>query len=142
MRAENERLRAEVAGRGTNGTAQYWSSPGFLRKSEARMVGYNTPEDTLQSLLCAVHNHDLTNALQAFAPEMANELTVRFAESGQSMEDFFSRVGGFFGMRIADRSTVVNDGSRLVWVELVPGMPGQLVNLSQTNGQWKIRSRP
>jgi hypothetical protein len=30
------------------------------------MVGYNTPEDTLQSLLWAVQNRDLTNLLQAF----------------------------------------------------------------------------
>jgi hypothetical protein len=142
VRGENERLRAELASRSTNGVAGYRFPPDYVRQSEARMVGYNTPEDTLQSLLWAVRNHNLTNALRAFVPEMANELRIEFGKSGQSMEDFFSKAVGFFGMRIAERSTVVNDGSLLVWVELVPGMPGPTLHLAQTNGQWKIASRP
>ena len=135
---ENERLRAELASHNTNGAAGYQFPPGFVRKSEARMVGYKTPEDTLQSLLWAVRNHDLTNALQAFTPDMAKELSVEFGESGQSMEYFFHNAGGLFGMRIADRSTVVEDGSLMVWVELVPGMTGPMIHLRQVNGQWKI----
>ena len=112
-----------------------------MRLSEARLVGYNTPDDTLQSLLWAVRNQDLTNALQAFAPEIAKDLRVEFGESGQSIEDFFHKAGGFFGMRIADRSHIVDDGSLLVQVELVPGMPGPLIVFRQINGQWKIARR-
>lgn len=138
VHAENERLRAQLASRGTNGSSGFQLPPGYVRKSEARLVGYNTPDDTLQSLLWAVRNQDLTNALQAFAPEIAKELRVEFGESGQSIEDFFHKAGGFFGMRIADRSHVVNDGSLLVQVELVPGMPGPLIVFRQINGQWKI----
>ena len=43
--------------------------PGYIRKSEARMVGYSTPDDTLQSFLWAIQNRDLTNVLQALAPD-------------------------------------------------------------------------
>ena len=56
VRAENERLRAQLATRGTNGPAGFQLPPGYIRKSEARMVGYNSPDDTLQSLLWAVQN--------------------------------------------------------------------------------------
>ena len=142
VRDENEQLRAELASRGTNGAAGSPFHPGFVRKSEARMMGYKTPEDTLQSLLWAVRNHDLTNALQAFAPEMADALWTRYAQSGESMEAFFHNAGGFFGMRIADKSTIVNDGSLLVCVELVPGMSGPMIRLRQVNDQWKIASEP
>jgi hypothetical protein len=138
-RAENERLRAELAGRGTNAGAGRWLSTGFVRRSEARMVGYNSPEDTLQSLLWAVRNQDMTNALQAFAPAMADELRSEFTEHGRSMSDYFT---GFIGVRVTEQSTIVKDGSRWVQVELVPGMAGQNLHFIQTNGQWKIEYWP
>ena len=53
VRAENERLRAQLASRTHNGLRGSQSPPGYIRKSEARMVGLNTPEDTLQTLLWA-----------------------------------------------------------------------------------------
>ena len=142
VRAENERLRAELASRTTNGAAGFRFPTGYVRKSDARMVGYNTPDDTLQSLLWAVRNQDLTNVLQAFAPQKAKALQVEFGQSGQSIEDYFHKTGGFFGVRIVDRSQVVNDGSLLVQVELVPGMPGPQIVFRQINGQWKIDSWP
>ena len=142
VRPDNERLRAQLARQSTNGTGGFGFPPGFVRKSEAHNVGYKTPEDTFQSLLWAVRNHDFTNALQAFAPQMADELRAEFGESGQSMENFFSMTGGLLGMRIADQSRIVDDGSLLVEVELAPGMPGPTIHLAQTNGQWKIMSRP
>jgi hypothetical protein len=142
VRAENERLRAELGSRGTNGPDGFPFPPGFVRKSEARMVGYSRPEDTLQSLLWAVRNHDLTNAAQAFVPEVAKELRGEFEKSSRSMDDYFHNMGGFFGARIADQSRIVEDGSILAEVELAPGMPGPLISLCQTNGQWKITSWP
>ena len=83
VRAENERLRAQLASRGTNGPGGFQLPPGYMRKRDARMVGFNTPDDTLQTLLWAVQNHDLTNVLQAFTPEQAEEIR---AQAGESRE--------------------------------------------------------
>src|ERR1035438_4319523 len=80
-RTENEQLRAQPASRSTNGAGGNQGPAGYVRKSEARMVGYNTPDDTLQSLLWALQNHDLTNVLQAFAPDIAAEIRARVGES-------------------------------------------------------------
>ena len=138
-RAENERLRAQVASRGTNGPGGFQLPPGYVRKSEARMMGYNTPDDTLQTLLWATRNHDWTNVLQAFAPERAKELRGEFGESGQSIERVLDNAAGFFGMRIVERKPGGKDGSSIVAeVEVVPGVPGPTVGFRQINGQWKI----
>jgi len=141
-RGENERLRAELASRGTNGAAGFRFPPGFVRKSEARMVGYKTPDDTLQSFLWAVRNHDVTNALQAFAPEKAKELRGELGGSSQSIEDVMNNAAGFFGMQIVERDIneqhPSKDGSIVSHVEVVPGLSGPTICFRRINGQWKI----
>ena len=137
-RAENERLRAQLAGRSTNGPAAFRFPPGFVRKSEAKMVGYTTPDDTLQSFLWAVRNHDLTNVLQAFAPEKAKELRGEFGRSGQSIEGLMYNATGYFGMQIVKWEQQPKYGSIIAQVEVVPGVPGPTVGFRKINGQWKI----
>ena len=137
-RAENERLRAQLANRGTNGLGGFKLPPGYVRKSEARMVGYNTPDDTLQSLLWATQNHDLTNLLQAFTPERAEQLQAKARQSDQSTEDFFRDSAAFVGMAVVGRKQDTNDGSIDVEVEVLPGMPHAEISFRQINGQWKI----
>src|SRR6266851_4167937 len=63
IRSENERLRLLFAERQTNPPSAL--PPGYIRKSQARLVGYNTPEDTLQSFLCALQTRDAMNVLLA-----------------------------------------------------------------------------
>ncbi len=140
VRAENERLRAQLASRGTNGPAGSQLPPGYIRKSEARMVGYSTPDGTLQSLLWAVQNRDLTNLLQAFMPERAEELRAKAAESGEAVKDFFTQAQGLVGMRIVSRKTGIRDGANVIDadVEVLPGESGPPISFIQTNGQWKI----
>ena len=138
VRAENERLRAQFASRGTNGSAGFQLPPGYMRKSEARMVGYKTPDDTLQSLLWAVQNHDLTNVLQAFTPERAEQLQAKARQSDQSTEDFFRDSAAFVGMWVVGRKQNTDDGSIDVEVEVMPGMPREGFSFRQINGQWKI----
>jgi hypothetical protein len=136
--AENERLRAQLANRSTNGPGGFQLPPGYLRKGEARMVGYNTPDDTLQSLLWALQNHDVTNLVQAFAPEIAQQLRAQAGESRESIEDFFSQAAGFVGMRILKREPDANEDSIAVEIEMVPGEPARRTTFRQVNGQWKI----
>jgi hypothetical protein len=136
VRAENERLRAQLASRGTNGLGGFQLPPGYVRLSEARMVGYNTPDDTLQSLLWATQYHDLTNVLQAFMPEMAEQFRAQAGKSSQSIEDFFSTYQAP-GMAILSRKPEA-DGSVELEVETVPGAPSGRINLRPVAGQWKI----
>jgi len=138
VRAENEQLRAQLASRGTNGPGGVQLPPGYVRKSEARLVGYNTPDDTLQSVLWATRNHDLTNVLEAFTPEIAEQIRAQAGVSPQSMEDFFAKAVGFVGVRVVRREPADSDGSIAVEVEIVPGMPDAKIRFQQINGQWKI----
>jgi hypothetical protein len=138
VRGENERLRSQVARWGTNGPAGVRLPPGYIRKSEARMVGYNTPENTLQSLLWAVQNHDLTNVLRAFTAESVEHFLAQAARSNRSIEDFFRDSAALPGMAIVDRRQDTNDGLIELEVEWVPGMPHVEIPFQQTNGQWKI----
>ena len=135
---ENEQLHAQLASRGTNGPGGYQTPAGYVRKSEARMVGYNTPDDTLQSLLWALQNHDLTNVLQAFAPDIAAEIRARLGESPQALEDLWGKSAMLVGMRIVSRVPDVSDGSIAVEVEVVPGESGAHTTFRQINGQWKL----
>jgi len=140
VRPENEQLRAQLAIRGTNGPGGLPLPPGYVRRSEARFVGYNTPEDTLQSVLWAARSHDLTNILQAFAPEVAEQLRAQAGESPQSLEEFWSKSAGLVGMRIVSRKPEASDGSITVEVEVAPGVPNAEVTFRQINGQWKMAS--
>jgi hypothetical protein len=137
-RAENERLRAQLASRSTTNPGGLQLPRGYLRKSEARMVGYNTPDDTLQSLLWALQNHDVTNLVQAFTPEIAQRLRAQAGESRESIEDFFSQAAGFVGMRILRREPDASENSIAVEMEVVPGESVKRTTFRQVNGQWKI----
>ena len=138
VRLENERLRSQVASRGTNGAEAFKLPPGYVRKRDAQMAGYNTPEDTLQSLLWAIQNHDLTNMLQAFSTERAEELRAEMAQSNRSAEDFFHDAEGLVGMGIVRREQDASGDGMHVEVEMVPGMPRQRITFRRINAQWKI----
>jgi hypothetical protein len=138
VRGENERLRAELASRSTNGAAAYRFPPDYVRKSEARMVGYNTPEDTLQSLLWAIRNRDLTNVLRAYVPESAHFLQTMLQKQGRSIEDEWSDETLAFGMRFVREKTNAQTGTLFVVGEMAPGVSGPCFYLRQTNGEWKI----
>jgi len=66
VRSEHEQLVLQLGARGKNASAL---PPNYIRKAQAQLVGYNSPEATLQSFLFAIRNHDLTNFFQAFTPE-------------------------------------------------------------------------
>src|SRR5713101_7976765 len=66
---EAEQLQAQLQNSQTNSAAGVRLPPGYLRKSQAQNVGYNTPEDTMQTFLWALQNRDLTNLTLAFKPE-------------------------------------------------------------------------
>jgi len=131
-RGENERLRIQLAASRTNVSAANALPPGYVRKSEARFVGYNTPADTIQSLLWAVQNRDFTNLLAAFTPETARQM--------QQDKDFFENVSIIPGMHIKGQQQMP-DGSIELEMEIVPGEPlPERMRFRQINGQWKLES--
>ena len=137
VRVENERLRAQLGSRGTNGPGAFQLPPGYLRKSEARLVGYNSPDDTIQSMLWSIQNHDMTNLLQALAPDQADQLRERLAQGKRSSEDFFGDAGTVPGMAILRRKQLP-DGSVELEVEMAPGLNPDPIRMQQFGGQWKI----
>ncbi len=141
VRLENEQLRAQLASRGTNAASGSGLGPGYVRKAQARMVGYNTPEDTIQSFLWAMQNHDLTNLLQAFTPVAAQQMQATVQESGRSVEEFFQGTDAFVGLGVRSREQLP-DGAMVVTLEVAPGIPPQEVRFERINGQWKMARPP
>jgi hypothetical protein len=139
VRTDNERLHAQLARRGTNGPAGFQLPPGYLRKSEARFVGYSSPEDTIQSLLWSIQNQDITNLVQAFASARADQLLAEIARSKRSAEDYFRDAGALPGMAILNRKQLP-DGSVELEVEMVPSLAPAPIRLRQFGGLWKITS--
>ena len=127
---EHQRLQAQLASRATNGGLRL--SPGYIRQADARLVGYNTPEDTLQSFLWALHNHDFTNFLRALAPE-----AIQGVQDGRRPEILFRDTDQLIGMGILQKE-VQDDGTVEAEVEMVPGLPHARIRLRQLAGEWKI----
>jgi hypothetical protein len=138
VRAENERLRAQLASRGTNGSGGFQLPSGYIRRRDARMMGFGSPEDTLQTLLWAIQNHDLTNMLQAFTPERAEALRAQAGESREANERLFNEAQGPVGVRIVNRKQNASDGSITLELEVVPEEAGPRITFRQINGQWKV----
>jgi len=135
---ENERLRSQLASRGTNVAPGMALPPGFIRKSQAQMVGYNSPQDTLQSFLWAVQNHDFSSVLHAFTMEAAQNMQAQFQQAGRSADDFFRDTAALVGLAIVEQKQLP-DGSIEGKVQFGPSdaVP-QSVVFRQINGQWKV----
>jgi len=131
---ENERLRAQLAARATNAVQL---PPGYLRRTEARMVGYNTPEATIETFLWAVQKRDFQNVLRSLTPEAAQRLQTPIQQGSRSVEDLFREMI-LPGLHILERQQQ-EDGSIVLKVEVVPGSPeSETLRLRQIAGQWKL----
>lgn len=135
--AENERLRARLTEARTN--AANTLPPDYIRKSEARSVGYATPENTLQTMLWALQNRDFASLRASFTPEKALELDEELERTGKSAEQFFEGADAFPGMSIVSRNSATNDLVELQ-VEIVPGQDSQTLQFRLINGEWKMDS--
>ncbi len=138
VRTENERLRTQLASRGTNAPPGMAMPPGFIRKSQAQMVGYNSPQDTLQSLLWAFQNHDFNSLLQAYTPEAAQSMRARFQQPGPSIEALFHDADSVVGVALIEQKQLP-DGSIEAKIQAGPGevSPHRTI-FRLVNGQWKV----
>jgi hypothetical protein len=131
LQTENEQLRARINAAGTNIGAAL--PPGYLRKSQARFVGYGTPDDTLQSFLWALHNRNLTNLLQALTPGSAKLLQ----SQTESMDSFLEQMQALVGMSITEREQLP-DGGMALKVQVLPELPPANITFRNTNREWKM----
>ena len=137
VRAEHDRLVLELAARATNASGL---PRNFIRKSEARLVGYNSPEATLQSFLYAIRNRDLTNFFQAFTPEGVSQLKSQGLESPDRLEKLFDDSQDLIGLSILDQKRQQDLISANV--QILPGVPATPILFRLVNGQWKMDGPP
>jgi hypothetical protein len=137
VRVESDRLRDQLAARGTNLPGGLALPAGYLKKSQARFVGYGTPKDTIQSILWALQNRDALRFLQAIGPDDAKQIETQM-QSASSTEAFFKESDALPGMHILE-SEAGDNGEEVLTVETVPGVdsPRQL-RFRQFDGQWKL----
>ncbi len=137
VRVENEGLHSQLAARGTNSSGTVSLPPGYIRRTQAQWVGMSTPENTLQSFLWAVQNHDFTNVLQVLTPGSAQQF---LREKGNSPEEFFLDASSIPGLRIVSKQ---QEGTTIIaQLEFVPG---QVIpdawHFQLIDGNWKMETR-
>jgi hypothetical protein len=140
-RANNERLRLQLAAAGTNNVPGRALPPGYLRRADATMAGYNTPEDTLQSFLWALHHKDSLHVLQTFTPAAVQQFQTLNSETAQGAEALLRQMEAFIGMAVVGKDPLP-DGSVQVRVLVAPDAPPVPFRLQSIDGQWKIASLP
>ena len=133
---ENERLKSQLESSRTNARAANQLPPGYMRKTQAQFAGYRTPEDTFQSFLTALRNHDTAMLLESLTPKAAQKLEARLQDPDQAKE-FFKNMDGLPGLAIQDRKDQP-DGSLQFDVEIVPGIPKETMRLQLVSGEWKL----
>ena len=139
VQTENERLRTRIATARTN--AANGLPLGYIRKSEARNMGYTSPEATLQTLLWAIQNRDFTNLVASFTAESAREMQEQMKRSGNSVAEFFKDAEFLPGFNVLNRVATGDDALELK-VEIVPGNGAyaQPMRFRLINGEWKMES--
>jgi hypothetical protein len=133
VQAEHDQLQAQLAAR--NAKSQTLP-PNYIRRTEARWVGLNTPENTLQSFLWALQSRNVTNIARALTPETAKEM-LQAAERDPEMLKAIP-FPGFLPLKQETQP----DGSIHMTVELIPGEAlDEPLRLRNIGGEWRLDLR-
>lgn len=138
-RTENERLRVQLENRRTNSASA--KGAGYTRTSEAKWLGYNRPEDTLQSFFWAKKNHDLAKLLEVFTPDTVDQIKEMLQNSTRTPEQLFEEKDLPPTYRVAGREERDTDYVELE-VQISPDTPGIHFYFQQIGGQWKLQRLP
>ena len=136
MPVENAHLKQRLAANRTNNTA---FPNGYIRKSQARMAGYQTPEATLQTFLWAMQNRNLKNFLDTLTPEAAAQITR--TTGVRSAEEVFDGTEALIGLGVVDRQPLA-DGSMQFKLQFAPGIPPASVVFRLIGNDWKMSWPP
>ena len=140
LTAENQKLQVQLAAKATNSPGGGVALPsGYIRRANAKNVGFGSPEDALQSFLWAIEHRDLPTLLQVFEPSQAEQIAAELKRSGSS-EDFFKDAGVVPGLLITERQSK-EDGSVDLTVRIDPTDDStQRMRFKQFDGQWRMVS--
>lgn len=136
---ENEKLRLQLENRRTNSASLKAAGAGYIRMSDAKWLGFNTPEDTLQSAFWAMRNHDLEKYLDALEPDVAAANREALRTESRSADDFFKGkvTPPLFRIKGAQQ---IQEGFVEVQVEISPDIDPISFALRRVDGQWKLVS--
>jgi hypothetical protein len=140
VRTENATLRAQLAVKGTNAPGSIVLPADYIRKANAKFAGFATPEDTVQSMLWAIHHQDVSTFAQVFSPEAAKKMQAEIERRG-SADEFFKGAEALPGLRIIGKEAEP-DGITVLRVEILPGDESHLqkIRFKQFDGHWKLLS--
>jgi hypothetical protein len=135
LRGEVRRLRAELSSVGSNAPPDVAAEDIYPRDSWA-FAGYDTPEDTLESVTWAIGEGDESTYLAGLSPELRDEMQAQLAD-GSFAETGPLEMGNATGYRIVDRETVSD--SQVIYTIYMDGENDQVdMVLSYTNGGWVV----
>ena len=75
---ESEKLKVQLAAGSTNSGLPM---PGYIRRNRAQFLGYSTPENTVQSWLWAIQNHDVQRYARPLPLQMQKTSRTGFAQA-------------------------------------------------------------
>jgi hypothetical protein len=132
VRAELSKTREEMA---SNGPPNVPPDDIYPRDSWT-FAGFDTPEDTLESVTWAISEGDQDTYLAGLSPDLREEMQLQLAD-GSFGEAGPTEMSGATGYRIVDRETV-SDNERNFTVYM--DGDGGIVSLTLTNGGdgWKV----
>ncbi|MBM3881243.1 MAG: hypothetical protein FJ387_16220 [Verrucomicrobia bacterium] len=136
VRAQHDRLRAQAGATAAQPPPAGIVLPaGYLRRSEAKMAGFATPDAALETFLWAIEQRDTNVLFQVVTLEGVKRLRESFAREGT--EEFFQRLGVVPGVLVTNRVTHT-DGSVELGVQFVPGEEGSAIRVRQMGGHWWV----
>ena len=108
---ENEQLRLQVM-TSSNSASGVAVPSGYIRKSQARMAGYATPEATVESFLWAIKSHDPQNLKQAITPESRRALQQQ-TSSENGLAEFFKAMDALPGIQVMSHQALSDNTAEL-----------------------------
>lgn len=131
---ENAALRAQSASISNRVAAPF--APGWVRRSDARRVGFATPEAAFESFIWALQHRDTNTLFQALEPEMHETLRRNWNSAGAGgIWNMASRIPGF----VIRNTSIATDGTAKLEVEVAPGVTLPEVTARQVNNSWRLR---
>jgi hypothetical protein len=132
---EAQRLRAELAR--SAGDTGYKLPANFIRRAQAKDVGMNSPENTLQTFVWALQNRDFTRLLATMTPTAAERVQSQFQQGGRTPESLFKEAEVLPGFGVNGREDLP-DGTVQLDTQLIPGQPSVKLRFELMDSAWRL----
>jgi hypothetical protein len=135
--AEHRRLLIELATKPAGSQGSGALPAGYIRRAEAKNLGFNSPENALQSFLWGIEHRDLPTVMQFCGPKEAKEIAARVERDGS--DAFWKEAGVVPGLHVTDRKQK-DDGTVELTVQIIPNDDTAVSKMvfQQFEGQWRL----